>query len=236
MKDLFMGELIGTMILVLLGNGVVANVILSKTKGNNAGWLTINVGWGIAVVMGAFAAGVIGPAHLNPALSIAFGFMGAYTWSEVAGMILAQMIGAFIGGILVWIMYRPHYEATKDSATILGTFSTGPEIRSTVDNFLSELIGTFILVFMILVFGKYSMIDGLGTLVVGSLIVGIGASLGGTTGYAINPARDLGPRIAHALLPITNKGHSDWQYAWIPVVGPIAGGVIAAFIFQMIYN
>jgi len=230
----FVLEMIGTMILILLGDGVVAGVVLKKTKSENSGWIVITFAWGLAVMTGAFVAAESG-AHLNPALIIALALNSDLPWADVPVYIAGQLVGAFIGAILVWLHYMKHFEATDDQAAKLGVFATGPAIRHTPSNLISEIIGTFVLVFGILALGLTTFGDGLKPLIVGLLVVVIGLSLGGTTGYAINPARDLGPRIAHAILPIPNKGSSDWGYSWIPVVGPIIGGAIAVFIYQLIY-
>jgi glycerol uptake facilitator protein len=231
----FLAELIGTMILVILGDGVVANVLLNKTKGQNSGLIIIASGWAFAVFIPAVIFGHISGAHFNPALTIALAAIGKFSWSEVPVYLAGQFIGAFLGAVVVWIHYLPHWEVTEDKATKLAVFSTGPAIRNTFANFASEFIGTFILVFGILGIGQAKMVDGLGTLAVGFLIWVIGVSLGGTTGYAINPARDLGPRIAHFVLPIAGKGDSDWSYAWIPVVAPILGGLVGALFFSAIF-
>ncbi|WP_294749951.1 MIP/aquaporin family protein [uncultured Exiguobacterium sp.] len=230
----FVLEMIGTMILILLGDGVVAGVVLKKTKSENSGWIVITFAWGLAVMTAAFVAAESG-AHLNPALTIALALNSDLPWADVPVYIAGQLVGAFIGAILVWLHYMKHFEATDDQAAKLGVFATGPAIRHTPSNLISEIIGTFVLVFGILALGLTTFGDGLKPLIVGLLVVVIGLSLGGTTGYAINPARDLGPRIAHAILPIPNKGSSDWGYSWIPVVGPIIGGAIAVFIYQLIY-
>lgn len=230
----FIGELLGTFILVLLGNGIVAGNVLDKTKSNNAGWLTITIGWGIAVTMGAFVSGYMSPAHLNPAVTIAFAVAGSLPWASVLPYIAAQMIGAFLGSVVVWLQYKDHYDITEDQGAILGSFATGPAIYNPVTNMISEIVGTFMLMFGILSFSNYDTFPWAGNLVTGALIIGIGLSLGGTTGYAINPARDLGPRIAHAILPIANKGDSDWKYAWIPVVAPIIGALLAVGIYGLI--
>ena len=230
----FVLEMIGTMILILLGDGVVAGVVLKKTKSENSGWIVITFAWGLAVMTAAFVAAESG-AHLNPALTIALALNSDLPWADVPIYIAGQLVGAFIGAILVWLHYMKHFEATDDQAAKLGVFATGPAIRHTPSNLVSEIIGTFVLVFGILALGLSTFGDGLKPLIVGLLVVVIGLSLGGTTGYAINPARDLGPRIAHAILPIPNKGSSDWGYSWIPVVGPIIGGAIAVFIYQLIY-
>lgn len=230
--DIF-GEFLGTALLVLLGNGVVAGVVLPKTKNHASGWIVIATGWGIAVAVAAFISGKIAPAHLNPAVSLAFAMKGIIAWPTAIVYSLAQMLGAMLGSVLVFLQFRPHYVVADNPADILGTFATGPAIRDNSSNLLSEIFGTFVLVLGILAFGLYDMPAGLGTLCVGLLVIGIGLSLGGTTGYAINPARDLGPRLIHAILPIKNKGDSDWSYAWIPVVGPMIGAALAVLLFQI---
>ncbi|MRJ48028.1 MIP/aquaporin family protein [Fundicoccus ignavus] len=227
------GEAIGTFILVLLGNGVVAGNVLNKTKGGNTGWIMITLGWGLAVTIAVYASGIMGPAHLNPAVTIAMAAVGALPWSSVPGYILAQMAGAMLASIFVWAHYYPHWEETKDPGTILATFSTGPAIRHTASNVIGEAIGTAILIIVVMAMGPNNLTSGLGPMVVGFVVTSVGLSLGGTTGYAINPARDLGPRIMHAILPIANKGDSDWGYAWIPVVGPILGAVVGALLYNM---
>ncbi len=231
----FIGELLGTMTLVLLGNGVVATVLLNQSKGQGGGWIAITAGWAFGVLSGVFVAQATGSpgAAINPAVSIAAVLRGAdptIAAMEIAG----QLVGAFIGAVLVWLAYYKHWEITEDPGLKLACFGTGPAIRSPVFNAITEAIGTFVLVFV--VFAIFSEGAGaasgagatLGPYMVASLVWGIGLSLGGATGYAINPARDLGPRIAHALLPISGKGGSDWEYAWVPIVGPIIGGIIAA--------
>ncbi|MDT2743157.1 MIP/aquaporin family protein [Enterococcus asini] len=226
------GEIIGTLILVLLGDGVVAGVSLRKSKAEGAGWVAITLGWGAAVTIGAYAAGYMSFAHLNPAVTIGMAIAGNIGWNMVVPYILGQMIGAILGAILLYIHYYPHWKETEDPAAILGTFATGPAIRSLGANLISEIIGTFMLVFALLAFGMNKFGEGLNPIAVGILILVIGLSLGGTTGYAINPARDLGPRLAHAFLPIPNKGDSDWGYAWVPVLGPVIGGSLAALLFM----
>lgn len=226
------GEIIGTLILVLLGDGVVAGVSLRKSKAEGAGWVAITLGWGAGVTIGAYAAGYMSFAHLNPAVTIGMAISGNIGWNMVVPYILGQMIGAILGAILLYIHYYPHWKETEDPAAILGTFATGPAIRSLGANLISEIIGTFMLVFALLAFGMNKFGEGLNPIAVGILILVIGLSLGGTTGYAINPARDLGPRLAHAFLPIPNKGDSDWGYAWVPVLGPIIGGSLAALLFM----
>ncbi|MGT2965328.1 MIP/aquaporin family protein [Streptococcus acidominimus] len=230
-----LGEVIGTALLILLGNGVVAGVVLDKSKSKDAGWIVITIGWGLAVAMAAFVSGILGPAHLNPAVSIAMAYAGNLPWASVLPYIGAQFVGAFIGSLLVYLMYKDHYDATEDTGAVLATFSTGPAIRNTVTNTISEAIGTFVLVLALLALGNYDMPVGLGTLTVGALIVSLGVSLGGPTGYALNPARDLGPRIMHAILPLKHKGDSDWGYALVPVLGPIIGGLLAAIFYGMVF-
>lgn len=232
MGTIFLYEIAGTAMLLLLGVGVVANNIIAKTKGFDGGWLMVSFGWGLAVFAGAVVAASSG-AHLNPAVTFGIMASGAAEYADgipvnlgnTIAYLVAQMIGAIIGAILAWMAYKKHYDAEENPANILGTFSTGPEIRSYAWNFITEVIATFVLVFTILLFGPTP--DKLGPLAVALIVVVIGTSLGGPTGYAINPARDLGPRIAHAILPIPNKGSSDWSYAWVPIVGPIVGGVLA---------
>ena len=230
--EAYIGEVIGTMLLILLGDGVVANVLLGKTKGNNAGWIVITTAWALAVFVGAYASAAISGAHLNPAVSVGLAVAGAFDWGLVPGYIIAQMVGAIIGAILVWLAYFNHWAATSDPGLKLAVFSTGPAIRNTVWNLVTEIIGTFVLIFGILAIrGPELDLGSLAIIPVAFLVWAIGLSLGGPTGYAINPARDLGPRIAHAILPIPGKGSSDWGYSWIPVVGPIIGAVIAALLW-----
>jgi len=243
-----LAEAIGTMLLVLLGDGVVANVVLNKTKGQNGGWLVITMGWGVAVAMAVYAVGRISGAHLNPAVTIGLAVIGSFSWSDVPGYVVAQITGAFVGAVLVWLAYLPHWKATADPASKLAVFATGPAVRNTTANFTAEVIGTAVLLFGILAIAanaqtlsKPGDVDlsfvfsrGLQPLLVGVLVLGIGLSLGGPTGYAINPARDLGPRIAHAVLPVPAKGNSDWSYGWIPVVAPIVGGIIGAGAYFLI--
>ncbi len=224
----FWGELIGTMLLILLGDGVVAGVVLKGSKAENAGWIVISIAWGLAVVMGIYAVGKISGAHLNPAVTIGLAAAGSFPWEKVPSYLLAQVVGAMIGAKLVWLHYLPHWSRTDDPATKLAVFCTGPAIRSTWSNLLSEMLGTFVLVAGVLFIGANNFAEGLNPIVVGALVVSIGMSLGGTTGYAINPARDFGPRLAHFLLPISGKGSSDWGYSWIPIVGPILGGFLGA--------
>ncbi|WP_427868802.1 MIP/aquaporin family protein [Leucobacter luti] len=239
----FLSEVVGTGMLVLLGCGVVANVALTKTKGNSGGFLMVNWGWGLAVFAGVLVSAYSG-AQLNPAVSLGLLLAGKIVIMQFLVAIAAQLVGAILGAILCWAAYRQHFDAEEDPAAKLGVFSTGPAIRSYGANLVTEIIGTFVLVFVIFAFADYGDIEvgtpgGLGPLTaipVALLVVGIGASLGGPTGYAINPARDLGPRIAHAILPIKGKGSSDWGYAWVPVVGPLIGGAIAAGVASFALN
>ena len=246
----YIAEAVGTMILILLGNGVVANVLLARSKGQDSGWMVIAVGWGVAVTVGVYAVGRISGAHLNPAVTIALATIGSFPWQNVAGYVAAQMVGAFIGAVLVWMAYLPHWRLTEDPSAKLAVFATAPAIRSTGANIVTEVIGTAVLLFGVLAIGanaggwaQAGDVDlsqvfsrGLQPLLVGILVLGIGLSLGGPTGYAINPARDLGPRLAHALLPIAGKGGSDWGYAWVPVVAPVIGAVAGALAFQAVYG
>lgn len=237
--EVFVAETFGTMLLLLLGTGVVANVALAGTKGNNGGFLMVNFGWGLAVFAGIYAAALSG-AHLNAAVTVGLMTNGAEEFApgvdvNFANMLMyfaAQMIGSILGAVLCWLAYKQHFDAEPDPANKLGVFATGPAIRSNGWNLVTEIIGTFVLVFVIVAIG--STPSGLGPLAVALLVVGIGASLGGPTGYAINPNRDLGPRIAHALLPIKGKGSSDWSYAWVPVVGPLIGGALGGLVATFI--
>ncbi len=231
----FLGEFFGTMLLVILGDGVVAAVVLRKSKAENADWSVITLGWGLAVTLAIYAVGTISGAHINPAVTISFAASGAFPWSKVLPYISAQLLGGFVGAAIVWIHYLPHWRETEDQATKLAVFCTGPAIRAPWSNLVSEIIGTFILIAGLLFIGANKFTDGLNPLVVGLLIVAIGMSLGGTTGYAINPARDLAPRLAHFLLPIKGKGNSDWSYAAIPVVGPILGGILGALVYNWLF-
>ncbi len=245
----FAAELIGTALLILLGNGVVANVVLRKTKGEGAGWIVITFGWGMAVFVAVFCVGDASGAHINPAVTVGLAAAGKFPWASVPGYVAAQMLGAVLGAVLVYLSYKDHYAITDDPSAKLATFSTGPQIRSAGSNLFSEVAGTFVLVFAVLSMAAPELrfenggaelagltsgqigLGAIGALPVGLLVFGIGLSLGGTTGYAINPARDLGPRLAHAVLPIPGKGGSDWGYSWIPIVGPMAGGVLAAALY-----
>lgn len=232
----FLAEMLGTMILVYLGEGVVANVVLKKTKGFDSGWIVITTGWAFAVAIPAFIFGATSGAHFNPALTIALAAIGDFSWSQVPLYITAQMIGAFLGAVLVFTQYYNHFETTDDKNDKLGVFCTGPAIRNSKFNFISEFIATFLLVFGILGINNVEMANGLDTLAVGLLVWALGLSAGGTTGYAINPARDLAPRIAHAILPVPGKRDSDWAYAWIPVLAPILGALAGAFTFVAVFN
>ena len=232
-------EFLGTLILVVLGNGVVGNVVLNRTKGHNSGWIVITAGWAFAVTIAVYCVGSISGAHLNPAVTIAMAALGKFPWANVPMYIAAQMAGGIVGGALVWLAYLPHWAVTEDPAAKLAVFCNAPAIRSTGGNLVTEIIGTAMLVFALLAvlspanFTPGSdLAKGFSPALVGVIVWSIGLSLGGPTGYAINPARDLGPRIAHALLPIAGKGGSDWSYSWIPVVGPIVGGLIGAFIYK----
>jgi glycerol uptake facilitator protein len=231
----YLAEFLGTLTLILLGDGVVAAVVLKGTKSENAGWLTIVIGWGLAVTLAIYAVGNFSGAHINPAVTLALAWSGSFAWELVPGYVLSQFAGAFAGGVLVWIHFLPHWKKTENPEAKLAVFSTGPAIRSTFSNLVSEIIGTAVLILGLLTIGANKFTEGLNPLVVGLLIVSIGLSLGGTTGFAINPARDLGPRIAHFILPIHGKGSSDWQYAWIPVAGPVIGGLLGALIYQLVF-
>ena len=226
----FAAEVIGTALLIILGDGVVAGVLLSKTKAQNSGWIVITAGWAMGVVVAVYAVGRISGAHLNPAITLGLAVVGKFAWSDVPRYIGAQFIGAFLGAVIVWLAYLAHWSETESQASKLSVFSTIPAIRRCPLNLLTEIIGTFVLVFGILAISANAgpMQSGVTPLLIGLLVWGIGLSLGAPTGYAINPARDLGPRLAHALLPIPGKGGSDWGYSWVPVVGPLIGGAIGA--------
>lgn len=231
----FLGEVIGTMILIIFGGGVVGGVVLNKSKAQDSGWIVITMGWGFAVAFGAYAVGSISGAHLNPAVTLGFASIGEFPWADVPVYIAGQMLGAFLGATIVWLYYYPHWKATEDKGAKLAVFSTDPAIKHTPANFISETIGTAVLVFGLLAIGANEFSQGLNPIIVGFFIMAIGLSLGGTTGYAINPARDLGPRIAHFILPIAGKGSSNWKYAWVPVVGPIVGGILGAQFHQAVF-
>ena len=230
----YVAEFIGTLILVLLGNGVVGGVVLKGTKSEGAGWFTIVVGWGIAATLAVLAVGKISGSHLNPAITLALAVKGDFPWENVGGYIVAQFLGAIVASVLVWLHYGPHWRPTTDADTKRAVFCTIPSTRNPFFNLFSEIIATGALVLILLLLGATEFTQGLKPFAIGLVIVSIGLSLGGTTGFAINPARDLGPRIAHFLLPIHGKGSSDWGYAWIPVVGPILGGVLAVYVFGLL--
>jgi len=238
-----MAELIGTMLLILLGDGVVANVLLNDTKGNNSGWIVITTAWGLAVFVGVTVAGPVSGAHLNPAVTIGLAIAGKFAWANVGSYILAQMLGAMLGAFLVWLMYYDHFQKTNDPGFVLAVFCTGPAVRNYLSNIISEIIGAFVLIFVVFYITGAEItpsktpigLGSVGAIPVAFLVWVIGLSLGGTTGYAINPARDLGPRIMHAILPIKSKGTSDWAYAWIPILGPIIGAAIAALLYMNLH-
>jgi len=233
--NVFTAEIIGTFILILLGDGVVANVVLNRTKGNSGGWIVITFGWAIAVFSGVFVAAKVSGAHLNPAVSLALAYTGEIKPETLPMYIGGQFIGAMLGALVVWICYKQHFDVTEDASSKLAVFCTGPAIKNSFLNLFTEFIGTFILVFGVLFMVKPdNSLGSLDALPVALVVLGIGLSLGGPTGYAINPARDLGPRIMHAILPIKGKGSSDWGYSWIPVIGPLLGGLFAAFVFQLL--
>ena len=237
----YLAEFIGTALLILFGDGVVANVVLGKSKGQGGGWIVIATGWGLAVAMAVYAVGTISGAHLNPAVTIGLAAVGKFAPDKVAGYIAAQIAGAMFGALLVWLAYLPHWKETPDTGSKLAVFCTGPAIRSTPSNLICEIIGAAVLVFGALAIPSSANLSGpgwatgFGPLVGGLLVFAIGLSLGGPTGYAINPARDFGPRLAHALIPIAGKGKSDWCYAWIPVLGPIVGGLLGAWAYRLLY-
>lgn len=233
--NVYLAEFLGTLILILLGEGVVAGVLLKGSKSENAGWLTVVVAWGLAVTLAIYAVGNFSGAHLNPAVTIGLLVDGSFPSDMVLGYVLAQMAGAFMGAMLVWLHYLPHWKGTPDASAKLAVFSTAPAIRNPLSNLISEIIATAVLVFGVLFLGVNEFTEGLKPIVVGLIVISIGLSLGGPTGFAINPARDLGPRLAHFILPIPGKRDSDWSYAWIPVVGPIIGGVLAAVIYNSIF-
>jgi glycerol uptake facilitator protein len=239
----FLAEFLGTAMLILIGNGVVANVVLNKTKGNNGGWIVITTAWALAVFVGVVISGSFSGAHLNPAVTVAMAVAGKFAWSEVPMYILAQMLGAMLGTSFVWLNYKDHFDITEDGPTQRAAFCTEPAIRNLGRNFLCEVTGTFVLLFTIFYFSDPAMksdstqvigMGSLGAIPVAFLVWAIGLALGGTTGYAINPARDLGPRIMYQILPIKGKTHSDWGYSWVPVLGPICGGALAALLYLAI--
>ncbi|MGM9921363.1 MAG: MIP/aquaporin family protein [Bhargavaea sp.] len=231
----FWGELIGTAILIIFGAGVCANVNLKKSFAYQSGWLVISIGWGLGVALAVYAVGMFSGAHLNPAVTLGLAFNGDFPWEDVPAYIVAQIAGAFIGAAVVMLHFLPHWKETEDPGTKLGVFATGPAIPDYFSNLLSEMIGTFILVLGILSIGANEFTEGLNPMIVGLLIVAIGISLGGTTGYAINPARDFGPRLAHFLLPLAGKGTSNWKYAWVPIVGPVLGGSLGGVFYRAVF-
>ena len=239
----FVAEFIGTMFLILMGNGVVANVVLKGTKGSNSGWIVITTGWALAVFTGVVIAGPYSGAHINPAVTLALAIAGKFPWDQVPMFIAAQLLGAMAGASLVWGIYKPHFDETDDPLLQLAAFSTGPAIRKPTSNLFSEIVGTFVLIFVIFYVTSPVMggeketpigMGSLGAIPVAFLVWSIGLSLGGTTGYAINPARDLGPRLVHMFVPIKNKCHSDWGYAWVPIIGPIIGATAAALLYLLL--
>lgn len=242
MTSYFLGEYLGTLTLIIFGGGVCANVLLAKSKAENSGWIVITTGWFIAVVLAIFVARSAGAvnADVNPCVSLAKFYLGAYNWQTLLEIWLAQLLGAFSGAIVVWVAYLPHWKVTDDPLKKLSVFCTSPAIRCYPSNLVCEIIGSIMLVFLVgAIFGKATMhhpASGVGPYLVGVLVWGIGLSLGGPTGYAINPARDLGPRIAHALLPIDHKGGSDWHYAWVPIIGPLIGGIIGGVLWQYVFG
>lgn len=243
--NVYLSEFIGTTLMILLGNGVVANVVLRGTKGNESGWMVITTAWALAVFIGVVVAGPYSGAHLNPVVTLGLAIGKGFSWALVPFYIMAQLAGAMTGSLLVWLMYKDHFDATHDPALKAAPFATSPAIRNIASNLLSEIIGTFVLIFVIFYFTDASMgtketvttpigLGSIGALPVAFLVWVIGLGLGGTTGYAINPARDLGPRIVHFLIPMKGKGSSDWAYAWIPIVGPVIGSALAAVAFLLI--
>ncbi len=244
--NIYLSEFIGTALMILLGNGVVANVVLKGTKGNNGGWIVITTAWALAVFVGVVVAGPHSGAHLNPIVSLSLAIGKGFDWALVPGYIFSQLAGAMTGSFLVWLMYKDYFDATDDQGLKAAPFATSPAIRNYTSNLLSEIIGTFVLIFVIFYFTEAGMgpkdqttpigLGSLGAIPVAFLVWVIGLSLGGTTGYAINPARDLGPRIIHSIIPMKGKGSSDWGYAWVPILGPIIGSTLASLIYLAINN
>ena len=233
--SIFLSEFLGTAVLLSLGNGVVANVVLNKTKGHNSGWMVIAFGWAIAVFVGVFISAKSSGAHLNPAVTIAFAYLHKISWSLVPQYLAGQLLGAMAGSVFVWLTYLQHFKATENAESLLAVFATSPAINSSPHNFLTEFLGTFVFILSILfIASPANSLGSLDALPVALLVLGIGLSFGGPTGYAINPVRDLGPRIMHQLLPLTHKGSSEWKYAWVPVLGPLCGGLLAAIIFGLL--
>lgn len=235
----YLAECVGTAVLILLGNGVVANCVLGRSKGNGGGWIVITAGWGMAVAVAVYAVGRFSGAHINPAVTVGLAAIDKFPWAKVPGYLAAQMAGAFVGALLVWLSYLPHWPVTEDGEGMRACFCTAPAVRRPVWNMVTEVIGTVVLLVGVLAIGSDSPqapLPHLDPLLVGLLVFSIGLSLGGPTGYAINPARDLGPRLAHQLLPIPGKVDSDWGYAWVPIVGPLVGGVLGAWIFRGLWG
>jgi len=239
----FLAELVGTMLLIILGDGVVANVVLNKSKGQNSGWIVITTGWALGVAVAVYCVAAISGAHLNPAVTLGLATIGKFRWELVPAYILAQVTGAAIGAVIVWLAYFPHWKETVDPGSKLAVFCTGPAIPMTAMNLITEVIGTFVLVLGVLaILSPGNLVPnsgfdkGLGPFLVGVLVWSIGLSLGGPTGYAINPARDFGPRLAHFVLPIAGKGDSNWNYAWVPIIGPIIGGILGAWFYKLLWN
>lgn len=233
--NLYLAEFLGTLLLILLGNGVVAGVTLRQSKSENAGYIVVVLAWGLAVMLSIYAVGRISGAHINPAVTVALWISGDFPTEHVAGYLIGQFLGAFAGAVLVWLHYLPHWSRTDSMVKKLGIFSTTPAVKSTASNLFSEVLATTVLVLGLLFIGANQFAEGLNPVIVGALITAIGFSLGGTTGFAINPARDFAPRLAHAILPIPGKGSSDWSYAWIPVVGPLVGAVLGSWIFKALF-
>jgi glycerol uptake facilitator protein len=231
--SVYLSEFLGTFFMILLGDGVVAGVLLNDSKAKDAGWITITLAWGLAVLIGIYVAAASG-AHMNPAITLAMASLGKLSWALVPGYVAAQMLGAFVGAVMVYFCYHAHWRGTPDPTVKLGVFCTIPAIRNVPANLMTEIIGAFVLVYGVLAIGANKLADGFGPLSVALLVVVIGMALGGPTGYAINPARDLAPRFAHFVLPIPGKGGSDWRYAWIPIVGPVIGALIAAFFYRAV--
>jgi len=234
--EAYLGEFLGTMILVFLGTGVVANVVLHGTKGNGSGWTVIVLGWMVAVMVPVMMFGAMSGAHFNPAVTLGLTISGNFSWEQVPGYMVSQMAGGLIGGILVFVFYRPHFQVTEDKNAKLAVFATAPAIRSPIDNLISEFMATFLLVFAILGAVAYAPKEAVpGPIAVAAIILAMGTALGGTTGYAMNPARDLSPRIAYWLCPIKDKRDADWGYSWIPVVGPLLGGLVAGLLGMAVF-